>query len=271
MVHVVCSRVPVVSPPSLPFMTRSYPSFHQNDLQTDTRASPSDLVRPFRCFLVRRPSASSYARAWACDGFADSRGLRARATHPFQPPQYYPANINTSRCCDQPICTECFVQIKRAEATATHLVRFLLPCAAEGGGGALVWFRGRPGIVDTDSTPSQHLSFVRSFGGPQESEPACCPFCMEPNFGILYDRPRVRLVLCCSLISRLLRQSPDRLFFTDWLTPSPPTCRNSAAKAHLGQRLCSVDVVRHRERDRSLVVVYRAEYVAGCDRRGQRV
>ncbi|KAF0524581.1 cellular response to glucose starvation-related protein [Gigaspora margarita] len=28
---------------------------------------------------------------------------------------YYPRNINYSRCCDQPICTECFVQIKRPE------------------------------------------------------------------------------------------------------------------------------------------------------------
>ncbi|CAJ0843609.1 5780_t:CDS:2 [Entrophospora sp. SA101] len=28
---------------------------------------------------------------------------------------YYPQNINHSRCCDQPICTECFVQIKRPE------------------------------------------------------------------------------------------------------------------------------------------------------------
>ncbi|GJJ11952.1 hypothetical protein Clacol_006190 [Clathrus columnatus] len=35
---------------------------------------------------------------------------------------YYPSNINRSRCCDQAICTECFVQIKRAEPTATHLV-----------------------------------------------------------------------------------------------------------------------------------------------------
>ncbi|KAI9274522.1 hypothetical protein BDA99DRAFT_497793 [Phascolomyces articulosus] len=26
---------------------------------------------------------------------------------------YYPSNINYSRCCDQPLCTECFVQIKR--------------------------------------------------------------------------------------------------------------------------------------------------------------
>ncbi|KIY64130.1 hypothetical protein CYLTODRAFT_425490 [Cylindrobasidium torrendii FP15055 ss-10] len=35
---------------------------------------------------------------------------------------YYPQNINHSRCCDHPICTECFVQIKRSEPTATHLV-----------------------------------------------------------------------------------------------------------------------------------------------------
>ncbi|KAI0957131.1 hypothetical protein AcW1_005621 [Taiwanofungus camphoratus] len=35
---------------------------------------------------------------------------------------YYPHNINHSRCCDQAICTECFVQIKRADPTTTHLV-----------------------------------------------------------------------------------------------------------------------------------------------------
>ncbi|KAJ3057496.1 SNF1-interacting protein [Rhizophlyctis rosea] len=30
---------------------------------------------------------------------------------------YYPRNINYSRCCEQPICTECFVHIKRPEST----------------------------------------------------------------------------------------------------------------------------------------------------------
>ncbi|KAH8547586.1 hypothetical protein BGW37DRAFT_228798 [Umbelopsis sp. PMI_123] len=30
---------------------------------------------------------------------------------------YYPSNINHSRCCDQPICTECFIQIKRPPET----------------------------------------------------------------------------------------------------------------------------------------------------------
>ncbi|KDQ59420.1 hypothetical protein JAAARDRAFT_32975 [Jaapia argillacea MUCL 33604] len=59
---------------------------------------------------------------------------------------YYPPNINYSRCCEQPICTECFVQIKRADPTPTHLV----------------------------------------------SEPACCPYCTQENFGIVYTPPTWR-------------------------------------------------------------------------------
>lgn len=42
--------------------------------------------------------------------------------------QYYPPNINRSRCCEQAICTECFVQIKRAEPTTTHLVSAPAAC-----------------------------------------------------------------------------------------------------------------------------------------------
>ncbi|KAI9262159.1 hypothetical protein BDA99DRAFT_537504 [Phascolomyces articulosus] len=52
---------------------------------------------------------------------------------------YYPSNINHSRCCDQPICTECFLQIKRP--------------------------------IETPSLP------------------AACPFCMEDNFGVIYEAP----------------------------------------------------------------------------------
>jgi hypothetical protein len=57
--------------------------------------------------------------------------------------QYYPTNINHSRCCEQVICSECFVQIKRTEPTVTHMV----------------------------------------------SEPACCPFCVQENFGVVYTPP----------------------------------------------------------------------------------
>lgn len=60
---------------------------------------------------------------------------------------YYPNNINHSRCCDQAICSECFVQIKRTEPTVTHMV----------------------------------------------SEPACCPFCVQENFGVVYTPPPWRM------------------------------------------------------------------------------
>jgi len=74
--------------------------------------------------------------------------------------QNYPPNINTSRCCQQPICSECFVQIRRSEATITHL----------------------------------------------ESEPACCPFCVETDFGVIYERPLPPLA---SLPQSALATSPE--------------------------------------------------------------
>ena len=79
--------------------------------------------------------------------------------------QNYPSNINTSRCCQQPICSECFVQIKRSEATLTHL----------------------------------------------ESEPACCPFCVETDFGVIYERPTLPMsqVSAGLLDSSALSVSPE--------------------------------------------------------------
>ncbi|KAK9719625.1 SNF1-interacting protein [Basidiobolus ranarum] len=50
---------------------------------------------------------------------------------------YYPKNINYTRCCHQPICTECFVQMKRQNATTS----------------------------------------------------ATCPYCVESNFGVVYEAP----------------------------------------------------------------------------------
>ena len=33
---------------------------------------------------------------------------------------YYPKHLNISRCCLQPICSECFVQIKRLDPHPPH-------------------------------------------------------------------------------------------------------------------------------------------------------
>ncbi|KAI9484876.1 hypothetical protein BDB00DRAFT_109211 [Zychaea mexicana] len=52
---------------------------------------------------------------------------------------YYPIHINYSRCCNQPICTECFLQMKRSTKTPLR--------------------------------------------------PASCPFCVKPDFGVIYVPP----------------------------------------------------------------------------------
>ncbi|KAJ4350289.1 SNF1-interacting protein [Didymosphaeria variabile] len=79
---------------------------------------------------------------------------------------YYPPYLNKTRCCDQPICSECFVQIKRP-----------------------------------DPHPPEHHADSNDAGSPppepQEdgmlvSEPACCPFCVQPEFGITYEPPPFR-------------------------------------------------------------------------------
>lgn len=56
--------------------------------------------------------------------------------------QYFPTTLNHARCCLQPICTECFVQIQRVDP-ATHV--------------------------------------------PPTSQPAACPFCVAPDFGVVYQ------------------------------------------------------------------------------------
>lgn len=78
---------------------------------------------------------------------------------------YYPPYLNKTRCCDQPICSECFVQIKRP-----------------------------------DPHPPEHHDPPDANAPPQEtqdeiqlvSEPAACPFCVQPEFGVTYEPPPFR-------------------------------------------------------------------------------
>ncbi|KAJ9649549.1 SNF1-interacting protein [Coniosporium tulheliwenetii] len=77
---------------------------------------------------------------------------------------YYPPYLNKTRCCDQPICSECFVQIKRPDPHP-------------------------PEHHDSNSQPAP--------SGPHEaanlvSEPAACPFCVQPEFGVTYEPPPFR-------------------------------------------------------------------------------
>jgi len=79
---------------------------------------------------------------------------------------YYPPYLNKTRCCDQAICSECFVQIKRPDPHP-------------------------PEHVDPSAPPPPPTESE----GPEDelvSEPAACPFCVQPEFGITYDPPPLR-------------------------------------------------------------------------------
>lgn len=71
---------------------------------------------------------------------------------------YYPRHLNVSRCCLQPICSECFVQIKRLDPHPPH--------------------------DDNSNSDANELPHTLI------SEPANCPYCASPDFGVTYDPPK---------------------------------------------------------------------------------
>lgn len=73
---------------------------------------------------------------------------------------YYPKYLNHSRCCIQPICTECFVQIKRLDPHLPH---------------------------DHDDEETENKA--KNDPNLLISEPANCPYCATPNFGVTYNPP----------------------------------------------------------------------------------
>lgn len=80
----------------------------------------------------------------------------------------YPPYLNRTRCCDQPICTECFVQIKRTEP---HLPEHHPDGQA----------RDPNEGLNPDDPPEMLIS-----------EPSACPYCQQPEFGVTYENPPLR-------------------------------------------------------------------------------
>ena len=81
---------------------------------------------------------------------------------------YYPPYLNRTRCCDQPICSECFVQIKRPE-----------PHPPDHG-------------EDDPNAASQNPEANQAEECQLVSEPASCPFCVQPELGVTYVPPPFR-------------------------------------------------------------------------------
>ncbi|PKS12353.1 hypothetical protein jhhlp_001653 [Lomentospora prolificans] len=79
----------------------------------------------------------------------------------------YPGYLNYTRCCGNLICSECFVQIKRPD-----------PHVPES--------HGEPGA---EITPNEQ---ARETHNMLVSEPAVCPYCTQPEFGVSYEPPPFR-------------------------------------------------------------------------------
>lgn len=92
---------------------------------------------------------------------------------------YYPPYLNRTRCCDQPICSECFVQIKRPDPHP-------------------------PEHEQQDSNaPSPSANDQGNSADSQlVSEPAACPFCVQPEFGVTFTPPPFRRGLTYAQISQ---------------------------------------------------------------------
>lgn len=81
---------------------------------------------------------------------------------------YYPPYLNKTRCCDQAICSECFVQIKRPD----------------------------PHIPEQDhneaSDPAAPNPTIAAEPDQLVSEPSCCPYCQQAEFGVTFEPPPFR-------------------------------------------------------------------------------
>lgn len=75
---------------------------------------------------------------------------------------YYPRWMNYSRCCNHPICSECFVQIKRLDPHFPH-----------------------------DHDDDEGVEKEKIDPNLLISEPASCPYCATPNFGVIFQSPQL--------------------------------------------------------------------------------
>lgn len=132
---------------------------------------------------------------------------------------YYPPYLNKTRCCDQPICSECFVQIKRPD-----------PHPPE-----------HHGEEPTPSAePQEEIQLV--------SEPAACPFCVQPEFGVTYEPPPFRRGLMYAHQSQGLHSATSAMSSTTSVNSSgiasPGGRRRATSLAVNDKTVITTDMVR---------------------------
>ncbi|PNY25185.1 Protein SIP5 [Tolypocladium capitatum] len=119
----------------------------------------------------------------------------------------YPPYLNRTRCCDQPICSECFVQIKRADP---HLPEHHPD--------------GQVRDPTEGLTPEDRPEMLTS-------EPSACPYCQQPEFGVTYDPPPFRRGLVLSTHASNIASSMAMSSQSSLNSTLPPT-----SPQHMGRR-----------------------------------
>jgi hypothetical protein len=132
---------------------------------------------------------------------------------------FYPPYINKTRCCDQPICSECFVQIRRPD-----------PHQPEHHGDA----------ENPPPEPQEEVQLV--------SEPAACPFCVQPEFGVSYEPPPFRRGLAYNQQGQPPLGSATSAMSSTSSLNSPnvtsPTRRRATSLAVTDKTVITTDMVR---------------------------
>ncbi|GAA97865.1 uncharacterized protein L969DRAFT_52583 [Mixia osmundae IAM 14324] len=108
----------------------------------------------------------------------------------------YPPNINFSRCCDQALCTECFVYLKRNDPTPQHA----------------------------------------------ESEAVACPFCVEPNFGVIYTPPQLPITLASPELDSAIDGEANASDFSI-LAPDKPSGPRRKSISHTAPEVVLTDTI----------------------------
>ena len=137
----------------------------------------------------------------------------------------YPPYLNKTRCCDQPICTECFVQIKRFDP---HLPEHHPDGQA----------RDPNEGLNPEDPPEMLIS-----------EPAACPYCQQPEFGVTYEPPPFRRGLVYSSSSSNLgsatpMSSQSSLTSTLPTSPGQPGRRRATSLSATAPNVITTDRVR---------------------------
>ena len=129
---------------------------------------------------------------------------------------YYPPYLNKTRCCDQEMCSECFVQIKRPDPHPPEHVDPSLPPPA----------------------PAE----IEGREGELVSEPATCPFCKVPQFGITYEPPSFRkgLVYANHASGHLLNRSVSGMSSSSSLASAGENGGGSSPTVGMRRRTISV-------------------------------